>query len=313
MYTIPIDIPIFPVFKRFTINDKFWYNRFILEFEPYADFEFNNLLVWQDLNDNLEISRIENTIIFRYTDSITNTHKLYYSIIGKNCKNQQIIKILNEESQAIERIDLVPNSVSSQLTACKEFKIERDINNDEYIISLEKISNLYGSEYRHMRRDVNSFKRLNGDNVKHQLLELSSDNNKMKLLNALHGWGLTKKRNNNDPSFHEGEVIRKILSNSEDLKYKCLAIYINNSLESFVLFYEMVHPGYVITNSVKVNYKYRDLFDYTIHTFANLAIKNGIKYLNFEQDLGIQGIRSYKSSLKPIKMLKKYTIKKLSY
>jgi hypothetical protein len=75
---------------------------------------------------------------------------------------------------------------------------------------------------------------------------------------------------------------------------------------------EAVNKDYAICRFHKsvLNYKHLDAF------FSNLVaieLKHlGSKYLSWEQDLGVEGLREFKSSYKPIKFLKKYTITKSS-
>lgn len=62
-------------------------------------------------------------------------------------------------------------------------------------------------------------------------------------------------------------------------------------------------------NHIKVNYSVQDIFRYTVYRLAKILKKSGIAEMNFEQDLGIEGIRTFKMRLRPSRFLEKKIIR----
>jgi hypothetical protein len=62
-------------------------------------------------------------------------------------------------------------------------------------------------------------------------------------------------------------------------------------------------------NFLKVDYSVRNIFRYTVYQLAIKLRQDGIKEINIEQDLGIEGLRSFKKHLSPLRMLEKKIIR----
>jgi len=84
-------------------------------------------------------------------------------------------------------------------------------------------------------------------------------------------------------------------------------LFIKDRLIAFT-FYEKVHQGYAMALFEKASRHYADAYTVICHEGAKHALELGCQYLNFEQDLGIKGLRMAKSLWKPVHYLYKYTL-----
>ena len=98
------------------------------------------------------------------------------------------------------------------------------------------------------------------------------------------------------------------LKDADVLQPKAFGVFVNNRLASFVIYHLAPQGGYGMLNHIKCDYTYREISDFTMHAFIVHLHELGIRYENFEQDLGLMGLRKYKQSLRPDHLLKRYTI-----
>jgi hypothetical protein len=75
-------IPQFPSFKKLTPDDREEIETITHEHDPYSDFNFSSMWAY-NTEEDFEISRINNNIIIRFQDYITN--KRFYSFTAPSC------------------------------------------------------------------------------------------------------------------------------------------------------------------------------------------------------------------------------------
>jgi hypothetical protein len=202
---------------------------------------------------------------------------------------------------------MTPAEVAREIKDSKKYYITKDDANTDYILDLAKIANLSGSDLRSFREDCNSFMRKNYENLRITELDLTKASVQKFLIENMQTWDKML-QSKNDESFHEGEAITRIFLNAEALEYKNVSIFINDSLESFVLYHVAPQGNFVMPNSIKTSYRYNDIYDFTVFAFANKADKDRVRFINFEQDMGLPGLKKYKQSLRPTYFLEKYLI-----
>ncbi len=305
-----LNLPKFPEFRSLRLSDKGWYDTYAKGLKPYADFNFNTLMVWFNKTHALELSYLNKNIVIRYPDVLHNNSSPIYTLYG-NC---DIDKTLDElfiflKSQNLQQqIKMVPEDVVDNIVSNK-YLYKEDRDNSEYILDCQMIAELPGKNYSSKRENCNAFNNKYGDSISIEKVDLDNTSNKELIYNSYINWSQSKfKKTNNDPEQNEKGVIESILANSKSLQYKCITIKVKNMLASFILYYYPAQEGFVMPSVIKSNYYFQDIFDYTVNALAKYQ-DSKIKYINFEQDLGIEGLKKYKSSLRPVSFLKKYNIK----
>jgi len=83
-------------------------------------------------------------------------------------------------------------------------------------------------------------------------------------------------------------------------------IYNRHSLIGFTIF-EILDNGYAVSNFQKVNLIYDGASESINYSLAKYLKKQGCIYINFQQDMGIPGLRRAKLDYDPT-FLKKYII-----
>lgn len=297
----------FPNFTKFSLNIETSYNKFLKNLEPYADYSFANLAIWLNCNADLELSSLNKNIVLRFSNILEDNQPKTYTIIGTN-KIDKSIELLHSNLLKKEDVNVlyaVPEETAKKIT---KFHTDEDRDNFDYILSVDEQIHLFGTKFGKYRRKVNGFIKESGDETKIKELDLKNELDFYSLVNAMHTWDRIYDVGGNDVERIEAKAITNTLKYHERLGFRCIAILVNNQIEAFSLFRVNKLQSIVNINHTKCSYKYKHLFDFTVYATASKLKTEGIEYINFEQDLGIPGLREHKSGLRPIKFLKKYTV-----
>ena len=75
---------------------------------------------------------------------------------------------------------------------------------------------------------------------------------------------------------------------------------------------EVAHDGYGFIQFEKADTTFVGVFQYLKRETARVLQAAGCRFINYEQDLGIAGIRKAKLSYHPVYMLKKFAVSYIS-
>ena len=296
----------FPQFNKVTLEDKRFFDEFNAQFPPYADWAFGTLMTWWDIFDDLEASQLNGNVIIKSSYlSMGGAPRL--TLLGNQHIDETVSTIFAFQKQHNypQALYSLPQYTVDALRVPNNYTLIDDLNAAEYISSINSHITLEGSSLYHMRKAVHRFER---SMLEHTLdityVSLDTLQAKMLLINSLHTWHDIYK---NDRELLEGLTIDRALLIAEHIDLQSLCIFIDKQLAGFVL-YKPLHGGYANINHIKVSKEYPNLFRYLTHTAAVYLQPLGYDYLNGEQDLGIEGLRKYKTSLQPIEKFHKYDI-----
>lgn len=305
----------FPLFKVFSEDDFLSYQKFISPFPQHCDFTLNNLLVWVSGGNTLEYSKLNGNFVFKINDSLylgpsaTPT----YTVIGVNKADKTLATIF--KVLGIDKLDLVPDYFVGKLKNPDLYSIKEDSDNRDYIIDVNKLLLKQGKEYEGFRYQIKFFLKNYSEEAIVRPLDLSSNSTILDIVNAMHTWPeiTSFTPNGNDPHRRDAKAIDKLLNLQTILtvKHQALGVYIDGKLQGFSFYH--IPPSkdsIAIGNHIKFNSKYQRLFDFLVYATASNLKSQGVKLLNAEQDMGIEGIRHHKMALNPVTFYEKYTISK---
>lgn len=301
-------LPVFPAHKIIALSDYEVIERFTKQFPPYNDFEFTSLWTYNTKKENT-ISILNDNLIIKIQDFITG--EFFYSFLGIN-KTKETIKALfskcKEEHMDIS-LKLVPE-VNLQNTPHldKYFSIKEDTDSFDYILSVDELADLKGNKYYDKRNLVNRFKK---NYPQHSIMPLDltdkKTQNEMKELFFL--WAKLKGGNNEETKI-EYIALEKLYDLISMLHIIGTGIYIQDKLIGFST-YHIVQDNYAIMSFEKGDLTYNGIYATLNHESAKRLKELGTKYINYEQDLGIPGLKKAKMLWRPVFFLKKYTIEEL--
>ncbi len=287
-------------FKKIEINDIKVYKKFMENStELSCDASFINLLVWQCSYNNM--IAISDGMLF--IKAGTEDNESFRLPIGKNIKKG--IELIREYCG-----DQSPVFYISEGSALKEFKstFENEFEFHElrdafdYIYLRDDLAALGGKKYHSKRNHINSFSKkydwcyrsINADNIPDIKL-------------CAKQWYEEKADKMDRHMICERDGLETILNNMEALGAVGGAIYVDGKVVAFTV-------GSPINDTVFNIHIEKALSDFSeSYTVINREFaKNELasyKYINREDDMGIEGLRKAKLSYYPEILLKKYIVR----
>jgi len=186
----------------------------------------------------------------------------------------------------------------------QDITIEEDTNNSDYVYNVEDLINMHGKPYENFRRRINHFTREN-KNIQTIEFDLSSSTDKEIIESNIIKWS-AKTSFRNDPESWELRVIKRHLELAGDLPVFAYGLLSDDKLININIFNMPPQKGWLIFNHIKCDYEYPDVYGYAFYNLFLIAQSKGIKWVNFEQDLGKEGLRRIKTFFRPERMLKRY-------
>ncbi len=299
-------IPMFPEFKKLELSDKNEIEVITSKYPPYSDFNFMSMWSW-DIKDDMRISILNNNLIVRFTDYLTG--EPFYSFLGNFEVNDTAEKII-EYSKLFGgggKLKLVPEISIKELDKNK-FSIIEDVDCSDYILDAKKICEYEGSEYRTKRTDIKKILR-NYPNIKFIDVDISKKDIRENIIELNKNWIQHKSKIN--PTYvteKEFIAINKYLASSDHENIFSSGVFINDEMVAYCISEILPHEGFAISHFAKTQNKYKGLQSFLNKEHFNVLLVKGVKLVNFEQDLGLPGLREYKKSLRPVIYLKKYTV-----
>lgn len=300
---------IFPTFRKFTSEDYLDYQAiYIKSFAPYGDISPANLLVWLNIDGTLSISRLDNAIILRYSNPFENNEQNF--IILEEIVTEQHIRdiyALGQQNNYPVRMREQPAPLSLALSTREGIIIEPNRDSYEYILDVHQHATLPGKPFSRQRRRMGFFEREHEmDEIEVRYIDSVSEDDKITMINLIAKWRLVANDETIGEDNREFEALTFAIQSLDALERPAMFIYINNEPISFSIF--SIYGDTAIVGHIKIDYTFQYAFDYSTHKLAKELEKRNVLFMNFEQDLGIPGLREHKLRLRPVRMLEKVDI-----
>ncbi len=297
-------IPVFPQFKRLELSDKADIERLTKQFLPFSDFNFTSLWAW-DTNEEVMISNLFGNLVLRFTDYITS--QPFYTFLGISSVNETAQTLFNkaEQENIMSELRMVPEATASLLDK-NRFDVVESEDHHDYVFEMIKLQNFDGNRLRSKRNLCNRFKRQFTSETK--VLDHLSKKAQDEILELFDLWVTNKNYSANEADNERKAFQRLFLMNNHDLV--CIGVYIAGKLKGLII-NEILAGHYTMLHFEKADEKFEGIYAYLMS--ENARILNQVHkrtYLNYEQDLGLPGLRLGKRSYRPSHTLKKYTIRR---
>ncbi len=286
-------LPQFPTLTKIRPEHRPLIENMIAKLDPYSDFSFSSLYCWC-----AEVSSLNNNLVIKIPDY--NTGRPTFSVLGRTRITQTLRTLLHET----QSLSFVPKPVVSTLQKTGYFDITDDQANFDYVYELQGLASLSGLKYKKKRNKLNKVLRDIGDrlSVSHEPV---GDADQQALLAVYDRWALETGETIRSAR-RERNALERLLMLAPD-RTIVTTVAFDNAVVGFSI-NEVLADGYAICHFEKALMLHPNLYILLVTQAAQRLIEEGAILVNWEQDLGDEGIRSSKLSYHPAKMLKKYTV-----
>ncbi len=287
------------IFKSPTIEDYRLIKKFLPNDELSCENNFLNMYLWREIFNYQFAFYDENTLVLRFFDG---DKPIYFLPMGKSffecidkiyAENQNAVFFASEGTRLEKFISFYGDNIDI-------IPIEE---NFEYIYSSDSLSNLSGKKFHQKRNHISAFSR------KHSWhFEELSDKNISDIITVTENW--VKERGNIYDRELECEIsaIKDLVKIYKDIDVVGGILYVEETPVAFCFGSELNGETFDVTTE-KALVNYQGAYAVINNSFAKNVLYPKYKYINREDDLGLEGLRKAKLSYYPEIILKKYIIK----
>lgn len=181
-----------------------------------------------------------------------------------------------------------------------KFTITTSLDTSDYIYSGNELSELVGKKFHSKRNFVSRFKR----NYEYIFREYNDSQDKKQIFDLYKKWNANAKHETLDI---EEKVISNALNNYKELGLDISVIEIDGKVMAFAI-NSISNKDVAHTLFEKADTDYEGSYQ-AINQFNAQKYLSEVKYVNRQEDLGIEGLRKAKQSYNPIMLLQKYNVK----
>ena len=289
-------------FKPFSPENRELYNEYLFDEDGRGcEFSFANLYLW-GRQSYAEV--LDHIVIFSQFDRRT----VYLYPLGKGDKKPVIDAIIADaKTRGIPcRITGLTGDAAETIEKLypEKFRFHCDRGSYDYVYDISDLAELKGKKYHGKKNHLNRFL----ENYEDDVAEPITNNNVSLVREMAKNWFISKESENPDGDYHmEKAAIERALRDYEKL-----------GLEGLVLIYNGEPMAFTVGSRLS-----EDTFD--VHFEKARADINGaytaincefaryirdkyptVKYLDREEDMGLEGLRKAKQSYYPHHMIEKY-------
>ena len=296
----------FPEFSRLTIEDRAIYDEVTKDYPPASGLSFYNLMTWWNSLNSCSVSTLNGNLVLSYWLPGDEKHS-GLSVIGTNNLDKTIATVLDWQREQGQKPKLlhVPEFVIARLRYPELYECNNDRYADEYIYKVTKFSSLDGW-VGFKRARINKFlARQGAKKLEVRALDLADGENIL-LLNRRE----RELRGKSIFNFakHVNECMQIGLDNAKTLGTKSLCLFIDGSLEGFILYSSNNDTRYMTFSHAVINMHIPYIYDYIVYRFSQWFEEQGVEYINLDSDLGIPALRMIKLGLGPDHFFRYYTL-----
>jgi uncharacterized protein len=286
---------VFPQFRPVNLGARQILQAHVRGFRPYSDFSVWNMLGWAS-QLKTSYAFLKRNLVIRSWDCYEDRY--VYSLLGVD----GVDEALWEVCQITDRLEFVPEVVVQNIRKPGLFEIEEDRDNHDYILSTKKLIDLSGNKLYSIRAEVSRFPICHPDYAV-RILDFGRAQDTHDVLKLAQLW--CARKGLSDSGIVQG--VAGFIEYADCFDTVSAGVYLGKQIVAFNM-NELVNEDIAITHFAMSDLEYEGSSRFATCAAAKALYQRGYMYLNYEQDVGLPGLRQAKLSYRPVGFLKKYRV-----
>jgi len=290
-----VDIPGYPNFRPLELRDLNYFRDAFRDNPPdISEFTFTNLYAWRAAY-GFEVSLLDGMIILRST---ADKQLKFFPPIGRGDFKKVVLRVLNEFECIFIRI---PEEIKTLFDKDEFYKIDYDRDNSDYLYKIDNLVALSGAKYDGKRNLIKKF------NINHEFEYVKLNSlNAAECLGFEDNWCTIKNCDAVEGLAQERSAIREMINNFSIFELIGGMIKVTGKIYA-VAIAQKLNPRTLVMHILKADPGFVGLYQLINNEFLKHE-GSGFEYVNFEEDMGVEGLRKAKLSYHPERFINKYKI-----
>ena len=287
-------------FSPITLDSKKLFDAFYMTYPPvHSDYVFSTMIAWREyakyeyafVDDSLYIKTcVDDITRFRPPIGMMRQDTFDQLItLAKDTGSNELLSMVTEDMKSWIQ-NHYPSFVFTEVSAY-----------DDYVYLSDDLASLEGSEYRKIRNRLNKFVK----NFDYEVEPISQENIS-EVRRFLRRWCIWRDCDGDPLLEYEKKAVMYTTKHFDELKLSGLSIRVNDHIEAIAI-YEQMNPDIVVVHFEKGSPYYDGIYK-VVNMETAKQVRNSIKYINRESDMGNPGLRKAKKSYRPDHMVRIYQV-----
>lgn len=288
-------------FKRISIKDRDLICSYLSEGDNIGcEFSFGNNILW-DISGQLMFCVVDDILVYR----LDNKSVFYYYTPSFKGNSEAFVSFIQNDAASMDKkyvIGSLNESMKNELSKAfgGKFEYNFDRNLSDYVYLVDELAELKGRKFHKKKNHYNSFVK-NNDFV----YETISRENVRDCLEMKNRW-MAQKGELTESLHIENTAIDKALSHYEAFGFEGGLIRINGVVCAFTLG-EGIGKDTFVTHFEKADDSVNGLYAAINKEFTTHELLGKYRYVNREEDMGLEGLRQAKMTYNPVMIYEKYS------
>lgn len=283
------------------ISDRQAFDQITAAYPPYSDFDFPSLWSW-NVTDQIEWGLFLDCLIVRFADY--ETSEPFFTFLGTANADRvsRELLILSGSLGWPEELHLVPDCCICGMSD-EEIVATENMDNFDYMFNTADHIKFTGNSLKKQRWKLNKFTK-QWPGYRPVEIDLRVSHHRSQMLGLWNTWNDAK----GYEIRNESRAFERFLASQEYFDACATGIEVQGELAAFDV--TVIGPS-GCGNSLfsKSDYKFEGINSVLAQEVAKRLVARDCLILNFEQDLGIPGLRQSKRGFAPSDYLKKYDVR----
>jgi hypothetical protein len=284
---------------------------------PHDSLSWHTLNVW-DRHGSARFFVLADEVIVGLSQGIS-TDDNYWAILSETTELPEIMKQLYAGNLPTTtdvdwrkiHFSLASQGVADILQGANysSYRIEENRDDSEYIYHAADLIDPVGKRMRRYKYNLLLFDRLHEGRAV-QIDELPHDTDSLRqLIDLMSAWNDGPIAPGNDKSGDEQIALEHLFEMNLTEAFHIYRVMIDEEIAAFGIIRHVPESAMLIVPHLKCDYRYRAIFDKSLHLILGLAAKSiAFDEVNLSSDMGIPGLRQHKTGLRPVRMQSIYRV-----